>query len=70
MTLKTQIKRNPKVAWRVLEGMLVIVTPTDTTIHRLNTTGTFVWDFLGKKKKQGPAILRMFSFAPPAASWM
>jgi len=35
--------RNSRVAWRVIDGAAVIVTPDDGMVHRLNETGTWLW---------------------------
>jgi len=35
--------RNSRVAWRIIDGAAVIVTPDDGMVHRLNETGTWLW---------------------------
>ncbi len=44
-----KIYRHPDVAWRLLENRLIAVTSHDTSIHRFNKTGTFIWNLLGTK---------------------
>lgn len=38
--------RNERLAWRVLEGEAVILYPEAGTLHRLNATGTRMWELL------------------------
>ena len=38
--------RNERLAWRALEGEAVILFPEEGTLHRLNPTGTRVWEQL------------------------
>ncbi|MCU1459954.1 MAG: hypothetical protein JWO37_29 [Acidimicrobiales bacterium] len=35
--------RNERLSWRVLEGEALILFPEAGTLHRLNETGTCVW---------------------------
>jgi len=34
---------NPLLAWREIEGDVVIISPEDSLLHELNTTASFVW---------------------------
>jgi hypothetical protein len=36
-------RKNPILAWREIEGEIVIVSPNDSVLHELNETGSFVW---------------------------
>jgi len=38
--------RNERLAWRVLDGEAVILFPEAGTLHRLNPTGTIMWEQL------------------------
>lgn len=42
--------RNERLAWRVLEGEAVILYPEAGTLHRLNVTGTRMWELLDGKR--------------------
>ena len=42
------IKRNPRTAWREHSGIVLVITPDDSKIHKLNETGTFVWKMAGE----------------------
>jgi len=42
--------RNERLAWRVLEGGAVILFPEAGTLHRLNGTGTRVWEHLDGRR--------------------
>lgn len=35
--------RNPHLAWRQIEGEIVIISPEDSQVHELNETAAFVW---------------------------
>lgn len=39
-------KRNPRTAWRFYEDTVLIVTPDDSKLHKLNETASFVWKIL------------------------
>ena len=36
-------QKNPILAWREIDGEIVIVSPSDSVLHELNETGSFVW---------------------------
>ena len=38
--------RNPTLAWREIEGRTMIISPTDSVLHELNDTGSFIWKML------------------------
>jgi hypothetical protein len=35
--------RNPQLAWREIEGEIVIISPEDSQVHELNETAALVW---------------------------
>ncbi len=37
-------EQNPRAAWRVYDGEVVIVSPEDSTLHSLNPVGTVIWE--------------------------
>jgi hypothetical protein len=37
------ITRNPKLAWREIDGETVIISPEDSHVHELNETASLVW---------------------------
>jgi hypothetical protein len=37
------IARNPKLAWREIDGETVIISPEDSQVHELNETASLVW---------------------------
>lgn len=43
---ETVLVRNHRLAWRVLDGEAVILFPEAGTLHRLNPTGTAIWEQL------------------------
>jgi len=48
--------RNPKVAWRIIEGKAVIVTPETSMLHELNSVGSKIWEFSDGQTKIGEII--------------
>lgn len=44
--LSTKINRQRDVAWRLIDGEAVIITPADSTMHTLNDVGTRIWELL------------------------
>lgn len=45
-----KISRNPRTAFRTFDGVTLIITPDDRRVHRLNATGSFIWDRVGEKE--------------------
>jgi len=45
MTLKPSVswQKNPALAWREIDDATVIISPTDSVMHELNDTGSFLW---------------------------
>jgi hypothetical protein len=37
------VTRNPKLAWREIDGETVIISPEDSHVHELNETASLVW---------------------------
>jgi hypothetical protein len=37
------ITRNPKLAWREVDGAMVIISPQDSQVHELNETASLFW---------------------------
>jgi len=37
------IVRNPKLAWREIDGETVIISPEDSLVHELNETASLIW---------------------------
>ena len=46
LTLKTVLRRSTEVASRLFEGQMLIITPDDSMLHRLNEVGTYIWEYL------------------------
>lgn len=51
-TSSAKWQKNPVLAWREIDGEIVIVSPNDSVLHELNETGSFVW-----KQLDGPRPL-------------
>ena len=38
-----KLRQNPLLAWREIEGEVVIISPEDSFLHELNATASFIW---------------------------
>ncbi len=47
---KSRIKTIDKVAKRLFEERMLVITPQDSTLHRFNEVGTFIWQTLEETK--------------------
>jgi hypothetical protein len=45
-SLESKLQRQKDVAWRMIDGEAVIITPADSTMHTLNDVGTRIWELL------------------------
>ena len=45
MTTKPSVfwQKNPALAWREIDEVTVIISPSDSVMHELNDTGSFLW---------------------------
>ena len=41
--MNTFPQRNPKLAWREIDGEAVIISPEDSHVHELNETASIIW---------------------------
>jgi coenzyme PQQ biosynthesis protein PqqD len=41
--MSAYLVRNPRLAWREVDGEIVIVSPEDSRMHELNETASLVW---------------------------
>jgi len=44
--LDSRVQRQKEVAWRMIDGEAVIITPSDSTMHTLNDVGTRIWELM------------------------
>lgn len=56
---KKVIEKNDKVAWRALEGEVIIITPHDSTQHYINEVGAMIWEFADGNRTVGDIIKLM-----------
>jgi hypothetical protein len=47
------LARAPKLAQRLFEERMLIITPSDSMLHRLNEVGTCIWQMLEKPATAG-----------------
>jgi len=51
-------QKNPALAWREIEEDTVIISPTESVMHELNDTGSFIWNNIdGRRSVQEIAAL-------------
>ena len=43
-------RKNPILAWREIEGKIVIISPNNSVLHELNETASFVWKQLDGRR--------------------
>ena len=43
MNSATVLKANPMLAWREIDGSIVIISPELSMVHELNPTASFIW---------------------------
>jgi coenzyme PQQ biosynthesis protein PqqD len=50
MNPETVLKANPTLAWREIDGSIVIISPERSMVHELNPTASFVWKKVDGKR--------------------
>ena len=59
--------RNPWLAWREIDGSIVIISPADSMVHELNSTAGFIWKHTdGERNTEEIAGLLAAEFDVPA----
>jgi Coenzyme PQQ synthesis protein D (PqqD) len=43
-------QKNPALAWREIDDETIIISPTESVMHELNNTGSFLWKNIDGKK--------------------
>jgi Coenzyme PQQ synthesis protein D (PqqD) len=43
-------QKNPALAWREIDDETVIISPTESVMHELNETGSFLWKNIDGRK--------------------
>jgi len=43
-------QKNPALAWREIDEETVIISPTESVMHELNDTGSFLWKNIDGRK--------------------
>jgi hypothetical protein len=56
-------QKNPALAWREIDEETVIISPTESVMHELNDTGSFIWKNIdGRRSAQEIASLLAASY--------
>ena len=50
ITPESKFARNGDIAWRVIDGEALVVSPKDSLIYPLNDVGTRIWELLDGKR--------------------
>lgn len=50
MMNRGKIVLNPLLAWREIDGQVVIISPQDSVVHELNETASFIWKQVGSAR--------------------
>lgn len=50
ITPESKFARNDDIAWRVIDGEALVVSPKDSLIYPLNDVGTRIWELLDGKR--------------------
>jgi hypothetical protein len=53
ISLGDTIVRSPRLAQRLFEERMLVITPKDSMLHRLDETGTFIWQQLETPQTAG-----------------
>jgi hypothetical protein len=48
LSLNDIITKNPKIAQRLFEERMLVITAKDSMLHRFNEAGTFIWKAIDK----------------------
>ena len=60
---------NPSLAWREIDGSVLIISPADSMVHELNSTAGFIWKHTdGERTAEEIACLMGVEFDVPAES--
>lgn len=58
LSSKQIIYRDPDVAWRKVGEYTLAITPSNNAVHRLNGTGSYVWEALGEKGDSAESLAK------------
>ena len=50
VSLENKFIRNNDIAWRVIDGEALVVSPKDSLIYPLNDVGARIWELLDGKR--------------------
>lgn len=54
--LTDTVVRSPRLAGRLFEERMLVITPADSMLHRLDEAGTFIWSLLETPRTAGSLI--------------
>ncbi|MBI2058210.1 MAG: PqqD family protein [Nitrospirae bacterium] len=65
-----KISYHPEIAFRIIDGEAVVITPKDGVMHTLNHVGTALWKMLEKKPTRNDlvdSLVEAYEVTPAAA---
>lgn len=65
-----RLERNPNLAWREIDGEVVIISPEDSQVHELNETASLIWkhaDGAHGLEEITARVAEVYDVAPEAA---
>lgn len=48
-----KINVNPLLAWREIDGQVIVISPEDSMLHELNEAASFTWRQIGAGQDEG-----------------
>ena len=51
--------QNPLLAWREIQGEVVIISPEDSVVHELNSTASFIWKQVDSQRSAAEIAARV-----------
>ncbi len=58
--LNKYVVKDPKTAFRIIDGEAVVVTPQDSLFHTLNEVATKIWEWIDGKSKVREIIEKVY----------
>ena len=65
-----KLLHNPLLAWRAIDGEVVIISPEDSIVHELNETASFIWMQVNSARNSSEIaelLVAEYDVAPEAA---
>lgn len=57
--MKRRPERHPNLAWREIDGEIMIISPEDSQVHELNETASWIWKHADGTQSQDSIAARL-----------